>query len=299
MKSNRVLVSVVTPAFNVGWCVGRAIDSVLGQSLRELEIIVVNDGSTDDTRDVLAAYGDSIRAIDQANGGMSAARNTGIRAARGAFIAFLDADDWWLPEKLARQIDLMQRRPDVGFCSTTARVENPRGELITLWRCRHQDSDILQTLFAENAAIAGGCSAVVVRRELLDRVGLFDESLRGFEDPDLWMRLAAVSGYACIDEPLAVILRRENSVSRNLHEMRKAALKSMHKNRALLPADLRGSFWRGCLASVYTDYAKGAYRAGRVKTAYADTLRAFALSPVGRGRLCVGLLKDFVLGRAL
>ena len=140
---------------------------------------------------------------------------------------------------------------------------------------------------------------MVVRRELLDRVGLFDESLRGFEDPDLWMRLAAVSGYACIDEPLAVILRRENSVSRNLHEMRKAALKSMHKNRALLPADLRGSFWRGCLASVYTDYAKGAYRAGRVKTAYADTLRAFALSPVGRGRLCVGLLKDFVLGRAL
>ena len=126
MKSSPVLVSVVTPAFNVGWCVGRAIDSVLGQSLRELEIIVVNDGSTDDTRDVLAAYGDSIRAIDQANGGMSAARNTGIRAARGAFIAFLDADDWWLPEKLARQIDLMQRRPDVGFCSTTARVENPQ-----------------------------------------------------------------------------------------------------------------------------------------------------------------------------
>ncbi len=90
-------------------------------------------------------------------------------------------------------------------------------------------------------------------------------------------------------------MRRENSVSRNLHEMRKAALKSMSKNRPLLPARLRGRFWRNCLAGVYTDYAKGAYRAGRVDAAIADTLRAFALSPLGRGRLCLGLLKDFLL----
>jgi glycosyltransferase involved in cell wall biosynthesis len=248
---------------------------------------------------VLAAYGQSIRVIDQENRGMSAARNAGIRATSGSLIAFLDADDYWLPDKLSKQVDLMQAKPDIGFCSTWARIENPDGKFLNLWQFRHESTDVLQTLFVENAAIAGGCSAVVVRKTLLDRVGLFDERLRGFEDPDLWIRLAAVAGYACIDEALVVVMRRENSVSRNLHEMRKATLRSMNKNRPLLPPRLRGTFWRKCLAGVYTDYAKGAYRAGRVAQAVADTLRALVLSPVSRGRLCLGLLKDFVLRRPI
>lgn len=293
------LVSVVMPAYNVAWCVGRAIDSVLAQDYRNRELIVVNDGSTDGTHATLSGYGNAIAVIDQENRGMSAARNAAIRASRGTYVAFLDADDWWLPQKLSRQIALMQNRSDIGFCSTAARVEDVQGQLLNLWRCHPAGTQILTTLFAENAAISGGCSAVVVRRELFDRVGLFDESLRGFEDPDLWIRLAAVTGYACIDETLAIILRREKSVSRNLDNMRVAALRSMRKNRALLPMRLRGSFWRQCLAGVYTDYAKPAYRAGRFGLAYADTLRALMLSPLGRGRLCLGLLRDFVLRRPL
>jgi len=289
------LVSIVMPAYNVAWCIGRAIDSVLAQDFRSYELIVVNDGSTDGTLAVLDRYGAAVKLIDQDNRGMSAARNRGIRQACGTYIAFLDADDWWLPEKLSRQVDLMTRRSDLGFCSTAARVEDGNGRLLNLWRCPDGRSEILETLFAQNAAIAGGCSAVIVRKELLERVGLFDESLGGFEDPDLWMRLAAVSNYACIDETLAVILRREKSVSRNLDTMRVAALRSMRKNRALLPSRLRGGFWRNCVAGVYTDYAKPAYRAGRLGLAYADTLRALVLSPMGRGRLCLGLLRDFLL----
>lgn len=298
-RAETPLVSVVMPAFNVAWCVRRAIDSVLTQTYLRHEIIVIDDGSTDDTASVLASYGDRIRVISQTNRGMSAARNRGIDAARGTLVAFLDADDYWLSEKLARQVELLQRRPEVGFCSTAASVVNPEGAVLNLWHCKNHGERVLETLFAENAAIAGGCSAVVVRKGLLEKTGLFDESLRGFEDPDLWIRLAAVCGYACIDDPLVVILRREHSVSRNLHEMRRATLKSIHKNRALLPSPLRGSFWRKCLAGVYTDYAKGAYRAGRLGAAVTDTLHAFVLSPVGRGRLCAGLLKDFLLGRAL
>jgi glycosyltransferase involved in cell wall biosynthesis len=299
MKStdSEPLVSVVIPAYNVAWCIGRAVDSVLAQDYRAREVIVVNDGSTDGTLAVLEAYHGAITLIDQENRGMSAARNVAIRNARGAYIAFLDADDRWLPEKLSRQVDLMESRPEIGFCSTTARVEDGEGKILNLWRCHHGTTEMLTTLFAENAAIAGGCSAVMVRKQLFDRVGLFDESLRGFEDPDLWMRLAAVSGYQCIDETLAVILRREKSVSRNLDAMRVSTLRSMRKNRVLLPARLRGRFWRNCLAGVYTDYAKPAYRAGRVGRAYADTLRALLLSPVGRGRLCLGLLRDFLVGR--
>jgi len=299
MSERGDLVSVVMPAFNVGWCVGRAVDSVLAQTLRECELVVVDDGSTDDTAAVLARYGEAVRVIRQVNAGMSAARNAGIRAARGNLLAFLDADDWWHSDKLARQVTLMRERPELGFCSTAARVVNPEGRLLNVWQCPDTSDDMLRTLFAENAAIAGGCSAVMVRRELLDRVGLFDESLRGFEDPDLWIRLAAVSGYACIDEPLVEILRREHSVSRNRAHMRMAALASLRKNRNLLPPGLRGDFWRACLASVYTDYAKGAYRAGEFRAAVADTLRALALSPTGRGRLCLGLLRDMMLRRSL
>lgn len=292
---SELLVSVVMPAYNVAWCIGRAVDSVLAQDFRACELIVVNDGSTDGTRALLEGYGAAITVINQENRGMSAARNTGIRRARGTYVAFLDADDWWLAGKLSRQVDLMHGRPEIGFSSTTVRVEDDDGRLLNLWRCPNGSTEILATLFAQNAAIAGGCSAVMARRDLLDRVGLFDESLRGFEDPDLWIRLAAVSGYACIDETLAVILRREQSVSRNLDSMRVAALRSMRKNRALLPPGLRGRFWRSCLAGVYTDYAKPAYRAGRLGLAYADTLRALMLSPMGRGRLCLGLLRDFLL----
>ncbi|HTP45375.1 MAG TPA: glycosyltransferase family A protein [Casimicrobiaceae bacterium] len=293
------VVSVVIPAYNVAWCIRRAVDSVLGQDFRRCELIVVNDGSTDRTAEVLAAYGEKLRAIDQPNRGMSAARNAGIRSAGGMYIAFLDADDWWLPGKISRQVELMESRPEVGFCSTAARVEDGDGRLLNQWGCAQSNTNMLETLFARNAAIAGGCSAVMVRRGLFDRVGMFDETLGGFEDPDLWMRLAAVSGYACIDETLAVILRRERSVSRNLDSMRSAALRSMRKNRALLPASLRGGFWRDCLAGVYTDYAKPAYRAGRLGQAYADTLRALLLSPFGRGRLCLGLLRDFLLQRPM
>ena len=287
------------PAFNVAWCIGRAVDSVLAQDFRARELIVVNDGSIDDTAAVLAGYGAAIAVIHQENRGMSAARNAGIRAARGRYIAFLDSDDWWLPAKLSRQVELMEARPEIGFCSTAARVEDPEGRLLNLWQCRNAPTAMLETLFSENAAIAGGCSAVMVRKHLLEQTGAFDESLRGFEDPDLWMRLAAASGYACVDDVLAVILRREKSVSGNLDAMRDAARRSMRKNRTLLPPHLQGRFWRNCLAGVYTDYAKRAYRAGRDRLAFADVLRALMLSPGGRGRLCLGLLRDFVLRKPL
>ena len=293
------LVSVIIPAYNVGWCVRRALDSVLAQSYRQYELVVVNDGSTDDTGAVLASYADKLRIIEQQNKGMCNARNVGIQAAQGEFIAFLDADDWWLPAKLERQIRLMLSNPEIGYSSTTARVESQTGGLLNLWQCPHIHGNILKTLFMHHAAIAGGCSSVVVRKTLLEKVGLFDEELRGFEDPDLWIRLAAVTDYACIDEPLVTILRRENSVSRNLEAMRDSSLKSIRKNRTLLPTELQGAFWHDSLAGVYADYAKAYYRAGYRAAALADIFRAFIHAPIRRSRFCLGLLKDIALGRSL
>jgi glycosyltransferase involved in cell wall biosynthesis len=289
-------VSVVIPAYNAAWCVRKAIDSVLAQDWRDRELIVVNDGSTDDTLAVLGSYGDAVRLVDQRNGGMSNARNAGIRAARGEFVAFLDSDDWWLPGKLAPQVDLLLARPDLGFCSCTARVEDMDGRLLNLWECPRWQGSFLVHLFGSGADVPGSCSAVLARRELVLQAGAFDETLHGAEDPDLWIRLAAVSGYACLPEPAVVVLRRPGSVSRNLEAMRDSTLRMMRKNRHLLPREFRGAYWRSCVAGVHGDYAKWRYREGQRSAAIREVLSLLALSPVARGRLGLALLKDMLLG---
>src|SRR5258706_6296771 len=150
----------------------------------------------------------------------------------------------------------MQSRPEIGFCSTAARVEDGDGRLLNLWRCPNGSTEILETLFAQNAAIAGGCSAVIVRKELFDRVGLFDETLRGFEDPDLWMRLAAVSGYACIDETLAGNPSRQENGSRKPGKKAAATVGSLQKNRRPLAAPPMWRFLREGLPVAHNDDSK-------------------------------------------
>jgi len=292
-------VSVVIPAYNAAWCVRKAIDSVLGQTFRDVEVVVVDDGSTDGTADTLATYGQSIRVLRQRNGGLSSARNAGIRASQAEYVAFLDADDWWLPGKLAPQVELLRSRPELGFVSAAARVEDADGQLLNLWSCSTCTGPFLPRLFGANGDVAGSGSAVVARRQLFDQVGGFDESLRSLEDVDMWMRLAAVSGYACIAEPAVVILKRPGSMSRNLEVMRNAAVQVMRKNRHLLPADLQGAYWRRCMAAVHGDYAKWRYREGQRLAAAAEVAQLLMLSPWGSGRLGMGLLRDIAFNRQL
>jgi glycosyltransferase involved in cell wall biosynthesis len=299
LKIETPAVSVVIPAHNAAWCVGKALDSVLAQDFRDLEVIVIDDGSTDDTASVLAGYGHAIRIVRQPNGGLSSARNAGIREARGEFVAFLDADDWWLPGKLGRQVGLMRDRPELGFSSTAARVEDPQGQLVNIWACAQWQGPFLAHLFGSNADVAGSGSAVIARRELFQQAGGFDESLRSLEDIDMWMRLAAEADYACLEEPLAVILKRPGSMSRNLEVMREAAIRVMEKNRHLLPVPLQGSYWRACMAGIHGDYAKWRYRAGQRGAALMEIAHLFSRAPIARGRLGLGLLKDLLLGRTL
>ncbi|MBK8993570.1 MAG: glycosyltransferase family 2 protein, partial [Gammaproteobacteria bacterium] len=146
LDSSEDLVSVVIPAYNAAAFIERAVDSVLTQSYRSREVLVVNDGSTDRTGEVLARYGSAIRVIDQPNGGLSSARNRGIREARGEFVALLDADDRWLPEKLERQVQAMVADPGIGFCSTRALVETPEGVPAGEWGCPKIEGSVLRTL---------------------------------------------------------------------------------------------------------------------------------------------------------
>lgn len=291
------LVSVIIPAYNAAWCVAKAIDSALAQTYALTEVLVVDDGSTDETATVVEAYGARVRLLRQANGGLSSARNLGIRNARGEYVAFLDADDYWLPAKLERQINLMRAHSDVGFCSTATRVETPQGEHLGLWECPAASGEMLRAIFAVNGAIAGSGSSVVVRSDVLARAGEFDTELQSLEDIDMWMRLAALSSYACIDEPLSVILKRPDSMSRNLDKMRASALRVMRKNRHLLPPQARGGFWRYAYAGVLADYAKWEYRTGRRPQALMHLLQGMLHSPLRRGRLIGGLLLGALTGR--
>jgi hypothetical protein len=161
------------------------------------------------------------------------------------------------------------------------------------------DDTLLDTLFLRNGAIPGSGSGVMVRRHLFDQTGLFDESLSSLEDIDMWMRLAAITRYTCIDEPLTIIVKHPASMSRNLDAMRAAALTVMRKNRKLLSPPSRGSLWRAGYANVLADYAKWEYRAGRRMSAIAHLLSGLGHSPIRRGRMIFGLLLAMALGRPI
>jgi glycosyltransferase involved in cell wall biosynthesis len=296
MSAASIRVSVVIPAYNAAWCVARAIDSALAQDYTHREVIVVDDGSTDATGEILARYGAAIRVVPKRNGGLSSARNAGIRAAGGELVAFLDADDYWLPAKLAHQVALLDSRPEIGFCSTAAALEAPDGSRLGEWTCARPAGGMLQEIFARNAAVAGSASAVVARRELFERAGVFDESLQSLEDIDMWMRLAAITGYACVPELLTVVLRNPDSMSRNLDVMRGSAMRVLRKNRSLLAMSDQGAFWQACYATMLADYAKWEYRAGRRLAAIGHLCEGMLRAPLTRGRLMLGLLVAMATG---
>lgn len=292
-------VSVIIPAYNAAWCVRRAVDSVLAQRYRDFELIVVDDGSQDDTAAILAGYGDAIQVLTKPNGGLSSARNAGIRAAAGTYVAFLDADDWWHPDKLARQVDHMAQRPECVFCSTRTSVQTPEGDPLPDWRCAGGDRSTLAAIFKANAHVAGSGSAVMARRTAFAQAGGFDESLRSLEDIDMWMRLAAIGEYGCIDEPLTTIVKRADSMSGNLDVMRSSAIAVMKKNRHLLPPALRRGYWRAAYAGMLADYAKWEYRRGRSWQAAAHLVQAMLLAPRQHGRLLGSLLFAVLTRQAL
>ncbi|HWW62876.1 MAG TPA: glycosyltransferase [Thermoanaerobaculia bacterium] len=183
-------VSVVIPTYNRAATVGRAIDSVLAQGVA-CEIVVVDDGSTDDTASRLAAYGDRIRVVTQPNGGVAAARNAGLRVATGDVIAFLDSDDEWLPGKLARQLSLLESDPRVALVGGNAEYVDAKGRVEMVGSASSigvPPEQVVAQLLLENFVVT---SSVIVRRNAIDE---FDPPFLGdftpSEDWILWLRIA-------------------------------------------------------------------------------------------------------------
>jgi glycosyltransferase involved in cell wall biosynthesis len=209
---NPPAVSVIIPTFNRANLVAGAVESALEQTVSGIEVIVVDDGSTDSTAQELARFGNRIRVLHQQNAGVSAARNAGIRAATGEWIAFLDSDDRWQPTKLERQLKCVEEL----------------GAKVCFSRCIGDDGNIIRS-DTDNVSVVGRqdgyfcfenpldflgrkgwhpvLPSMLADRQLLEETGLFDESLAAAEDTQLIYRLAFVSRFAYVDEPLVTIAR--------------------------------------------------------------------------------------------
>jgi len=194
-------VSVIIPTYNRGWVIKEAIDSVLAQDYTEFELIVVDDGSTDHTSDVLDSYRNDIKVLSQKNKGVSAARNRGIAEASGKFIAFLDSDDLWLSQKLSVQIEFFNQTPDALICQTEE-VWIRNGLRVNPRKRHKKPSGMIFKPSLELCLVSP--SAVMIQRNLLDRVGEFDENLPACEDYDLWLRISCRFPVHLIDAPLII-----------------------------------------------------------------------------------------------
>jgi len=241
-------VSVVIPAFNNAAYVGQAVDSVLAQDYKDLEIIIVDDGSTDHTSDVISNYGNSVNYIYQDNGGAPVARNTGISAAKSEYIAFLDSDDIWEPTNLATKMKVLREHADLDAVFSDFSIFNDDGTAVaaamrTLYPIFSQKKRRLQDIFDEkpvnlcagdqhtplyegnifHSLLHGNfinlCS-IVARKEALLTAGAFNESLITQQDYDLWLRLSRRSRIGFIDAPLVRYRRHATQLTARKHTTR-------------------------------------------------------------------------------
>ncbi len=202
----------MVPCYNAGPYLVRALDSVLAQTYEDLQLCVVDDGSTDETANILKRYSDYGVPLRQEHAGQSAARNRGIGMSSAPYIAFLDADDYWLPAKLERQIALLERNPGVGLVCTDCATMN-KGEFTGAYFGNTPvptTGRLFERLTRECFVFT---PTVVVRRKCLEQVGLFNESLVVSEDFNLWLRVAAKWDVAVIPEMLAVRETRPEGLS--------------------------------------------------------------------------------------
>lgn len=243
-------VSVIIPCYNGADELPRAIDSALAQRGCEVEVIVVNDGSKDNSREVIEAYGDRVRGIHQVNSGLAATRNNGIKAATGDWIAFLDHDDYWQPEKLSLQLEAA-KRTEYDVVYTNARNFGDVDRVADLRSNPEEmlEGDLFQELLLDNFIVV---SSTMIRRPVLQATGGFDASLGVVEDWDLWLKLSAQGAkFAVVRDPVTMYQWRPGSLSKNYDRMRDTRLQIIQ--RALESERAKSLPWtvrRKALASV-------------------------------------------------
>lgn len=239
-----LLIDVVIPVYNGAAYLRQALDSVTAQTCPPRSIIVIDDGSTDQTPHICQEYRGAVPLIyhRQENRGLSAARNAGWKKSDAPYIAFLDSDDVWEPGKLAAQVVLWQSSPladlvlvycGYSLIDTTGKTIHPAHLPIVQPKLRGR---VFQDLLPKNT-ISGSGSGVIIRREALERVGGFDESLRALEDWDMWLRLAEIGSFDFVPEDLVAIRTHQAGMQHDSERMMNATLNFLNLWLTRLPKD--------------------------------------------------------------
>lgn len=234
-----VMIDVIIPAYNAAPYIEQSLASLIQQDDLISSVIVINDGSSDQTADLVAQFAIShpalnLKLITQVNAGLSAARNTGIRHSHASYIAFLDADDLWRPSKLIKQLEVFQRSliPNLGVVYSAYELIDKDAQLLSskdqLVIKPSMRGDVYQRLLRGNF-ISGSGSSVLIKRAALDAVGYFDESLRACEDWDLWLRLARYYQFDFVAQPLVLIRVHANNMQKDILRMLSAELMMLNK----------------------------------------------------------------------
>lgn len=274
--------SVIVPAYNAAAYLPFALDSILSQSYTAWEIVIVDDGSTDNTRAVAGSYrqklGDKLQYIHQPNRGLPAARNTGMRAAHGEFIALLDADDVWLPHRMERGVQAMDNDPQTGLVHARVVRIDAQGSVIGQLSVapKHLSGNIAHYIYTRRAHIV--CPTVMFRKSCLETAGWFDESMRATEDRDLWFRIALHAKVTYIDEVLAYYRLSPSSMTSDLNRLLTGQLYFVAKHFQ------SGACSRverlQALGSIYRELGDSLFRGGAVTKAIGSYLRAVLYNPL-------------------
>lgn len=229
------MITVVIPAYNAAEFIADCLASVASQTFTDFDVVVVDDGSTDETARIahsilLSRKFRSMRILSKPNGGVSSARNAGVLAAEGEWVAFLDSDDTWHPEKLRKQVDFLKENPSVDFVGCNRNDEEP----YFIFRGR---SNVLIPEWKLYLKMYPQTSTALIKKSLLLDAGLYDESMRYAEDGDLWLRLAAKGNIHVINESLVVTGGWKanygaSGLSANLPRMHAGVLVSLRKAHA-------------------------------------------------------------------
>ncbi len=274
----KLSISVVIPTFNYARFLREAIDSALAQTFSPLEIIVIDDGSTDNTAEVMTAYASDsrVRYLRQENRGLSAARNAGVRAARGEFIALLDADDRWKPEKLSRQMAAFTGE-QVGLVYCGREVFDEQGVQDRNPADESKCDSALEWLTIANLFCP---SSVVVRRRCFTEEGGFDESLRKVEDREMWIRLAKHFRFRCVPDCLVEWRLHGSALNRNTEGMEEAFRETLRRAFADGPLRRRWLLRAKAQAFMHFDFSWVYHMARRHRQAWFHNALALILYPL-------------------